>query len=32
MSENSLPLVFCHLFSVFCRLYIPDTFIFGKED
>jgi hypothetical protein len=25
MTENSLPIVFCHLFSVLCPLFLPDT-------
>ena len=27
-TEISLPLVFCHLFSVLCPLYVPDASIF----
>jgi hypothetical protein len=25
MTENILPLIFCHLFSVLCLLYLPET-------
>jgi hypothetical protein len=32
MTENSLSFVFCRLFSVLCPLYLPDTFIYEKED
>jgi hypothetical protein len=32
MTENKLPFVFWHLFSVLCPLYLPDTFLIRKEN